>query len=84
LEAFEFPKSGHISRSMSSMHPGLALAKSINFHRCRRCAILLKNGRAAMHFEDSVVCARGGLREHFTIFFHTKHGRIKTGHLSGC
>jgi hypothetical protein len=33
--------------------------------------------------EDSVGCARG-LREHFAIFFHTKHGSIKTGHLSGC
>jgi len=36
-----------------------------------------------MRLEDSVGCARG-LREHFAIFFHTKHGSIKTGHLSGC
>jgi hypothetical protein len=28
--------------------------------------------------------APGGLREHFTIFFHTKHGSIKMGHSFGC
>jgi len=83
LEAFEFPKIGHISRSMSCMHPGLALAKSINFRRCRRCAILLKNGRTTMHLEDCVGCARR-LREHFAIFFHAMHGCIKTDHLPGC
>jgi hypothetical protein len=83
LETFEFSKSGHISRSMSSRHPGLALAKSINFRMCGRCAILLKNGLTTLHLEDCVSCVRG-LREHFAIFFHTKHGSIKTGHLSGC
>jgi hypothetical protein len=35
-----------------------------------------------MHLEDCAGCARG-LREHFTIVFHTKHGCIKEGHLPG-
>jgi hypothetical protein len=47
LEAIEFPKSGRITRRMSSRHPELALAKSINSRRCGRCAVLLKKGRTA-------------------------------------
>jgi hypothetical protein len=43
---------------MSSRHPGLALAKSINFRRFGRCAILLKNGRLATHLEGCVGCTR--------------------------
>ena len=59
MEAFEFPQSGHITRSTSSRHPGLALPKSVDSRKCGRCAILLKNGRLATHLEGCVGCTRG-------------------------
>ena len=43
----------------SSRHLRLALAKSINFRRCGRCAIVLKNGLTAIHFEGCAGCIRG-------------------------
>jgi hypothetical protein len=67
LGAIEFPKSGRITRSMSSRHPELALAKSINFRRCERCAVLLKKGRTAkppaMHL---VMQGESSARAHFS------------------
>jgi hypothetical protein len=66
------PKVGALHAACRQGIPDWLSQKVLTFAHAGRCAILLRDGRAAMRFEDCVGCARG-LRKHFTIFFHTKH-----------